>query len=85
MFFDQSNKRTLGGDVIAVRRSNGGYLYADRAEITTCDMVADNGVVHGIDRVLLPEEVEPKPVAAKKPASRRNIFAFDPLDLFTKK
>ena len=41
-------------DLVSVRRSNGGYLYADRAEITTCDMVANNGVVHSIDRVLLP-------------------------------
>ena len=41
-------------DLVSVRRSNGGYLYADRAEISTCDMVANNGVVHSIDRVLLP-------------------------------
>jgi uncharacterized surface protein with fasciclin (FAS1) repeats len=45
-----------------VRRSNGGYLYADRAEIITCDMMADNGVVHGVDRVLLPIELEPEQV-----------------------
>jgi transforming growth factor-beta-induced protein len=62
LFFDTSNKRTIGGDIISVRRSNGGYLYADRAEIITCDMVADNGVVHGIDRVLLPIELEPDQV-----------------------
>merc|ERR1712018_817926 len=55
MFFDQSTKFTmLDDDVLNVRRSNGGYLYADRAELTTCDMVAENGVVHSIDRVLLP-------------------------------
>jgi transforming growth factor-beta-induced protein len=62
LFFDTSNKRTIGGDLISVRRSNGGYLYADRAEIITCDMMADNGVVHGIDRVLLPVELEPEQV-----------------------
>ncbi len=33
LFFDTSNKRTLGGDIISVRRSNGGYLYADRCQI----------------------------------------------------
>ena len=62
LFFDTSNKRTLGGDIISVRRSNGGYLYADRAEIITCDTMAHNGVVHGIDRVLLPLELEPEQV-----------------------
>ena len=62
LFFDTSNKRTMNGDLISVRRSNGGYLYADRAEIITCDMMADNGVIHGIDRVLLPAELEPEPV-----------------------
>ena len=41
MFFDQSTKITLlDDDVLNVRRSNGGYLYADRAELTTCDMVS---------------------------------------------
>ena len=63
LFFDTSNKRTIGGDIISVRRSNGGYLYADRSEIISCDMMADNGVVHGIDRVLLPIELEPEQVA----------------------
>ena len=44
MFFDQSTKFTLlEDDIVSVRRSNGGYLYADRAELTTCDMIANNG------------------------------------------
>ena len=40
--------------MVSVRKSNGGYLYADRAELVTCDMVANNGVVHAIDRGNLP-------------------------------
>merc|ERR1719150_2078218 len=60
MFFDQSTKFTmLEDDVVNVRRSNGGYLYADRAELTTCDMMASNGVIHAIDRVLLPLNLRP--------------------------
>jgi len=60
MFFDQSTKFTLlEDDIVSVRRSNGGYLYADRAELTTCDMIANNGVIHSIDRVLLPLELRP--------------------------
>ena len=60
MFFDQSTKFTLlSDDIVNVRRSNGGYLYADRAELTTCDMMANNGVIHAIDRVLLPLNLRP--------------------------
>jgi len=62
LFFDTTTKRTVSGDLISVRRSNGGYLYADRAEITSCDMISENGVVHGVDRVLLPDELEPEEV-----------------------
>ena len=53
-FFDLSGRRTIAGDVISLQRSHGGHIYAERSEVTTCDMVADNGVVHSIDRVLVP-------------------------------
>jgi uncharacterized surface protein with fasciclin (FAS1) repeats len=39
------------------------YNIGSRSEIITCDMMADNGVVHGIDRVLLPLELEPEQVS----------------------
>ncbi len=82
MFFDQSTKFTLlEDDVVNVRKSAGGYLYADRAELTTCDMVANNGVVHAIDRVLLPIGIGPQ-----RPTERRSMYhhnyRFNPMDLF---
>ena len=41
-----------------MRRSRGGRLYVDNSEIKECDAaVADNGVVHVIDEVLLPNEL----------------------------
>lgn len=81
MFFDQSTKFTLlEDDVVSVRRSNGGYLYADRAEVTTCDMVADNGVVHAIDRVLLPIGIGPE--RQERSQQRRRFVNFDPMELF---
>jgi transforming growth factor-beta-induced protein len=54
-FFDLSGHRTQGGETVSLRRSRGGHIYAERAEITTCDMVADNGVVHALDRVMVPD------------------------------
>ena len=51
-FIDLSGRRTQSGNVISLRKSSGGHIYAERSEVTTCDMVADNGVVHAIDRVM---------------------------------
>ena len=42
----------LGTDVIVT--INGGNVYIDNAMVTVADIVADNGVVHVIDAVLLP-------------------------------
>jgi len=80
LVFDQSTKITLlEDDVLNVRRSSGGYLYADRAELTTCDMVADNGVVHSIDRVLLPLGVEPR-VPQERSMQQQNYGFNNPLE-----
>merc|ERR1712156_317425 len=94
-FFDQSTKFTmLEDDVVSVRRSTGGYLYADRAELTTCDMVANNGVVHAIDRVLLPLALQPQQIPQERalppkrfnPINRRfNPQIFNPLDIFNRR
>ena len=56
--FDASGHRTQGGDVLSLRRSRAGHIYADRAEVTRCDMAADNGVVHAIDRVMVPDALK---------------------------
>jgi len=78
MFFDQSTKFTmLDDDVVNVKRSNGGYLYADRAELTTCDIVATNGVIHAIDRVLLPLGMRPKAPLQSR-ALNLNDYGFKP-------
>merc|ERR1739844_339865 len=91
-FFDQSTKFTmLEDDVVSVRRSTGGYLYADRAELTTCDMVANNGVVHAIDRVLLPLALQPQQIPqerslpSKRFNRRFNPQVFNPLDIFNRR
>jgi transforming growth factor-beta-induced protein len=60
-FFDLSHRRTMAGDVVSLQRSHGGHIYAGRAEVTTCDMVADNGVVHALDRVVVPRDLVEEP------------------------
>jgi len=56
--FDQSSRVTAGRDIVSVRRSRGGRHYVDNSEIKECDAaVGDNGVVHVVDRVLLPENL----------------------------
>lgn len=89
MFFDQSTKFTLlEDDIVSVRRSNGGYLYADRAELTTCDMMANNGVIHSIDRVLLPLGLRPNMNEQEEQPQERILnhqphgYRLNPLDLF---
>lgn len=42
----------LGDDVTVTINSSG--VYIDNAQVTVADIVADNGVVHVIDAVLLP-------------------------------
>lgn len=48
---------TLQGESVRVR-SNDNSAFVNRSEITTIDIDADNGVVHLIDRVLLPNEAK---------------------------
>merc|ERR1712226_1138314 len=56
--FDQSSRVTAGRGIVSVRRSRGGRHYVDNSEIKECDAaVGDNGVVHVVDRVLLPENL----------------------------
>merc|ERR1712168_767705 len=52
LLFNNSRKRSSSGDVVAVRRSNSGHLYADKSEISKCDMMATNGVVHQVESLL---------------------------------
>merc|ERR1712083_997689 len=50
VLFNTSRKRTMSGDHVSVRKSASGHLYADKAEISKCDMVATNGVAHQVDK-----------------------------------
>ena len=43
----------IGTDVVVTINANG--VFIDNAQVTVADLVADNGVVHVIDAVLLPQ------------------------------
>lgn len=49
-----SRATTLEGDDVEFHRDNG--LHVDEAAVVSTDMMADNGVIHTIDKVLLPEK-----------------------------
>jgi len=52
IFFNSSRRRAGVGQV-SVRRTASGHLYADKAEISKCDMMAGNGVVLQLESVLV--------------------------------
>lgn len=51
IFFNTSRRRSSAGQV-SVRRTTSGHLYADKAEITKCDLMASNGVVLQLESLL---------------------------------
>jgi len=82
LLFNNSRKRTSSGNLVAVRRSNSGHLYADKSEITVCDMMATNGVVHEIDSLLVTGTDEKGNTAQQRMDTFTNIFNFNPFKLF---
>ena len=47
--------RSLAGDDLLLKSDNG-MVTVNGARVTESDLVADNGIIHGIDQVLLPPE-----------------------------
>jgi transforming growth factor-beta-induced protein len=81
--FNQSRKRLASGEIVNMRRSDTGHIFVNKASINTCDMVADNGVAHSVDEVLLPREL--KPVVEQQQSQRRRTVIkniLDPFNLF---
>jgi uncharacterized surface protein with fasciclin (FAS1) repeats len=48
-----SEAATVNGDKVDIRSSNG-QVMVDGAKVTTADVAASNGVIHVIDKVLMP-------------------------------
>lgn len=52
----QTDVESVQGELLLLQ-SNGGVFVNGDAEVVAADLTADNGVVHGIDQVLLPSEI----------------------------
>ena len=48
-----NSAKTVQGDTVAIKKGNGGVM-VNNAKVVKADVMADNGVVHVIDSVLLP-------------------------------
>ncbi|KAM3915643.1 stabilin-1 [Leptodactylus fuscus] len=59
----KSSITSLSGDVIRLSTKNGEVYLNENTKITKSDMVARNGVIHIIDKVLIPENPMKKSVA----------------------
>jgi len=81
-FLNTRKKRTSGGNIINMRRSSSGHLYADRASLTKCDMMATNGVVHQVDSVILGTSEEATLGGLSRMDSLAHIFTINPFKLF---
>jgi len=67
---------TLNGDSVEVTVSDGGVMVND-ATVTTADIIASNGIIHIIDKVLMPPTdtpatESPVPAPTKSPTSGAN-------------
>jgi len=70
------NVETLNGDSVEVTVSDGGVMVND-ATVATADVIASNGIIHIIDKVLMPPTDETKsPVAA--PSTSADTPATEP-------
>jgi len=74
-FFNTATKVMLDKKARVVRKSRGDRFYVDDAQITQCDKVADNGVVHAVDKVFLPQK--------NRAAESRRTSLWKILDLIT--
>merc|ERR1711915_1077522 len=45
------------GEMMSLRRSNGGHIFVNQASVLRCDVAATNGLVHSVDRLILPSHL----------------------------
>ena len=68
------NVETLNGDSVDVTVSDGGVMVND-ATVTTSDVIASNGIVHIIDKVLMPPADETPTTAASSGSKSSKPFS----------
>jgi len=58
--------KTLAGEPVAVKVGEDGTVTVNNAKVTQADIQASNGVIHAVDQVILPQEVQTQSKAAPK-------------------
>lgn len=61
---------TLAGTPVDIKLSPDGGVTVNNAKVTQADIQASNGVIHEIDKVILPTEVQPRSQTTPKPMSQ---------------
>jgi transforming growth factor-beta-induced protein len=62
---DAKSVATVNGASINVKIVNGGVILNDKANVTKTDIVASNGVIHVIDQVLVPSDLDLSTLVSK--------------------
>ncbi len=57
---------TLAGKAVTIKRGDDGTVTVNNAKVTQADIQASNGVIHAVDQVILPPEVQPQPETSPK-------------------
>ncbi|HEY9650979.1 MAG TPA: fasciclin domain-containing protein [Coleofasciculaceae cyanobacterium] len=60
---------TLAGEPLAVQLGPDGTVTVNNAKVTQADLQASNGVIHVVDNVILPQQVQAQLQTAPKPAN----------------
>ncbi|HEY9833775.1 MAG TPA: fasciclin domain-containing protein [Stenomitos sp.] len=64
------NVDTLAGTPVAIQRDKDGTVTINNAKVTQADISASNGVIHAIDKVILPQETVSQLETTPKPVSQ---------------
>jgi uncharacterized surface protein with fasciclin (FAS1) repeats len=61
---------TLAGAPVAVKRGEDGIVTVNNAKVTQADIQASNGVIHAIDKVILPQDAQSQSQTAPQPSGQ---------------
>lgn len=64
------NVETLAGPPVTVQRAEDGTVTVNNAKVTQADIQASNGVIHAIDKVILPQDAQSQSQTAPKPSGQ---------------
>jgi uncharacterized surface protein with fasciclin (FAS1) repeats len=62
---DGKTVATVNGNVIKIKINNGAVLLNDKVNVTKVDLAASNGVIHVIDQVLVPADLDLSTLVSK--------------------